>query len=365
MISNIRKQYEETMRGCKAAYSEGQMKKDYFHELMEKAWKKRAKVLAEEAVLQRKRSLIANELAMESWGERFVVFPDAYDALFTNLFQPLERSAQWEKRNRHKQETWKDGLIEYYDLASLHGPDFLWCPILKRYAESEDCVAAQFVPHSLGYKNVGYLFGDADEGYSMVWSLRNGMIMTKQLEKAFDEGTFIIVPMDTASDDKPQRYKLVLMDEKRRNQTVKTLGGPVTTAIRWRDLDNTELEFQNDKRPARRYLYYHYITTILRHARYEKHGWAERRLTVPHGTIWATPGPYLRKSMLKVLAASIGDCEPSRALEAGGTFEGQDDKSEEEERLIAGEALVIRDRPELHQPFDVDEEEKWGGILED
>lgn len=118
----------------------------------------------------------------------------------------------------------------------------------------------------------------------------------------------------------------------------------------------------NDKRPARRYLYYHYITTILRYVRFEKHGWAEKRLTVPNGSLWATPGPYLRRSMLKVLAESIGDCEPSSVLEAAGTFEGQDDKSKEEETVIAGEALVIRDKPKLRHSFDVEGDTEWEGF---
>lgn len=129
--------------------------------------------------------------------------------------------------------------------------------------------------------------------------------------------------------------------------------------MKWRDLDNVELKFLNDKRPAQRYLYYHYITTILRYVRFEKHGWAEKRLMVPNGILWATPRPYLRRSMLKILAECIGDCEPSGARE---TFEGQDDKSNKEETVIAGEALVIKDRPKLrHQQDDVEGETEWEG----
>lgn len=164
------------------------------------------------------------------------------------------------------------------------------------------------MPHSLGYRSAGYVFGNEDEGYSMIWGLQNGIVMTKQLEKAFDRGTVIIVPIETAT-EKPQRYKLVPMDERRRNEHVVSLGRSEVTAVKWRDLDNAELQFLNDKRPARRYLYYHYITTILRYVRFEKHGWAEKRLTVANGILWATPGPYLRRSMLKVLVESIGDCE--------------------------------------------------------
>ncbi|MCJ1368314.1 hypothetical protein MMC16_007456 [Acarospora aff. strigata] len=359
MIVNIKRQYEVRMRGWRKAYSKGEMETADYVELMDRGWRKRAKLLAEEVVIERKKSFIADKIRSQLW--RYAVFPDAYAAIFTSVFKPLERSAEWESRQNHKHKTWKSGLIEYYDVESLTAPGLLWCPILKRYSASKDCVAAHIVPHSLGYRNAGYVFGDEDEGYSMIWSLQNGFIMTKQLEKAFDRGTFIIVPIETAI-DKPQRYKLVLMDERRRNEHVISLGGSEGTAVKWRDLDNAELQFLNDKRPARRYLYYHYITTILRYVHFEKHGWAEKRLTVPNGTLWATPGPYLRRSMLKVLAESIGDCEPSSIMEAGGTFEGQDDKPKKEEAVIAGEALVIREKPELRRPFDVEGEEEWNGL---
>lgn len=39
----------------------------------------------------------------------------------------------------------------------------------------------------------------------MTWSLQNGLIMTKQLGKAFHKGTFIIVPVETASNNPATR----------------------------------------------------------------------------------------------------------------------------------------------------------------
>lgn len=34
--------------------------------------------------------------------------------------------------------------------------------------------------------------------------------------------------------------------------------------LAWRDLDGRELVFMNKQRPGRRYLYYYYVTTLLR-----------------------------------------------------------------------------------------------------
>lgn len=59
--------------------------------------------------------------------------------------------------------------------------------------------------------------------------------------KDFQQGAFIIVPMETASNT-PQCYKLTLMDERRRNKHIIRLAGIEGTAIRWSDLDNMELQ---------------------------------------------------------------------------------------------------------------------------
>ena len=90
------------------------------------------------------------------------------------------------------------------------------------------------------------------------------------------------------------------------------------------DLDGTELESKNNNRPAHRFLYYHFASTLLRYMRYGKPGWAEKRVILPTGKIWATPGPYLRKSMLKAIANVIRDCEPSGELFGDGVFDGKD-----------------------------------------
>jgi hypothetical protein len=109
------------------------------------------------------------------------------------------------------------------------------------------------------------------------------------------------------------------------------------------DLDGTELEFKNENRPAHHFLYYHFVSTLLRYVRYEKPGWAEKRVNLPTGKIWATPGPYLRRSMLKALADVIGDCEPPEEV-FDGVFDGKGVKPPEEEKLIAQEILVDQEQ---------------------
>ena len=107
------------------------------------------------------------------------------------------------------------------------------------------------------------------------------------------------------------------------NEKLRTYGINSERYKKYGDLDGTELEFKNDNRPAHRSLYYHFVSTLLRYVRYEKPGWAEKRINLPTGKIWATPGPYLRKSMLKTLTNVIRDYEPSGELFGGGVFDGK------------------------------------------
>ncbi len=70
--------------------------------------------------------------------------------------------------------------------------------------------------------------------------------------------------------------------------------------------------------------------------------------------------------MRKVLAESIGGCKPSPALEAGGTFEERDDETGKEEAMIAREALVLREKPKLDGPFNVEMDgEEWESLADD
>jgi hypothetical protein len=85
------------------------------------------------------------------------------------------------------------------------------------------------------------------------------------------------------------------------------------------------------------------VSTLLRYVRYEKPGWAEKRVNLPTGKIWATPGPYLRKSMPKALANAIGDYEPPAELFGSGVFDGKGSKSPQE-KLIAREILVEQEQ---------------------
>ncbi|KAI9779944.1 MAG: hypothetical protein M1839_007100 [Geoglossum umbratile] len=237
------------------------------------------------------------------------------------MWKSHESPASWEARNSHQHDQWKGGLRQYYNAYDPENQDYLWCPILKEYASSDERTAAHIVPHSIGYTNAGYLFGDRDRGAEFIWSMGNGLVMDNNLEKKFDKGDFILVPI-TVEHGKPSRWRFILMNEKLRTHGFASMAG----GRKYGDLDGMELEFKNNNRPAHRFLYYHFVLTLLRYVRKDM-GYTR---------------PYLRKSMLKAIANVIGDCEPSGELFGDGVFDGKDNGSPQEEKLMAQEILVER-----------------------
>ncbi|KAI4122155.1 MAG: hypothetical protein LQ347_006600 [Umbilicaria vellea] len=330
-------------QGLKASFEEGSMEREEFRKEAERCWAKRAKLAAEHTTINRQRAKLVKGLNDEKSASK----PDwaaAYAEILTNLYKPHERSSGWETRNDYTHSAWRQHLIERYDSEDPGLEGVLWCPITRMYLQSEICTAAHIVPQSIGCSNAGHIFGEGDNGFGVIWSPRNGIMMTTWFESHFDKGDFVLVPVEPANPElEPCEWRFVLMNEKLRRHRV---GGSEST---YDDLDGRLLEWQNDNRPARRFLYYHFVTTLLRYVRYEKPGWAEKRMMLPTGKLWATQGPYLRRSTLKYLALTLGDVEDGDKMFADGVFDQKDNKPESEERLMAQEIFVAQECPKLDQ----------------
>lgn len=340
-VQNHGEQFLTLHRGLKQTYEEGKLDRQDFEKEIDRCWAKRAKLSAEDITITLWRAKLAKGLDTEK-EDLEPDWPAAYAELLTNLYKQDERPAGWEARNEHTHSAWRLGLIEHYAAEDPENAKFLWCPIMREYKISEYRTAAHIVPHSIGYTNAGHLFGEPDEGSSLIWSFQNGIVMSKTLETQFDKGYFVLVPVEsTDAGTEPCQWRFVLMNEKVRKHPV---GESSTT---YNDLDGRTLEWKNDNRPARRFLYYHFVTTLLRYVRYEKPGWAEKRLTLPTGKLWATQGPYLRRSTLKHLASLLGDVDEADEIFSDGVFDRKDNKPESEERLMAQEVFVAQECPKL------------------
>lgn len=110
------------------------------------------------------------------------------------------------------------------------------------------------------------------------------------------------------------------------------------------DIDGRHVLFLNNKRPAARFLYYHFVVTLLINKRDRQHGWEKYLVELPSKKPFATPGKYLRNSMLLTLAKSAGDLDPTEEARLLGeivqeTFEGGEQLDEKEEQEIGRRAF--------------------------
>lgn len=128
-----------------------------------------------------------------------------------------------------------------------------------------------------------------------MFSPRNGLMLYFEIEQKFDEFMLVIVPAGPLHSG---RWKTRILDQSITKETM--LNGRT-----YGSLDNQELIFKGNARPAARYLYWHYATAVMKMAdRKSTRGWLEEM----GRNCWATPGKYIRQNMLVSLAERIGHC---------------------------------------------------------
>ncbi|KAI9779816.1 MAG: hypothetical protein M1839_007129 [Geoglossum umbratile] len=309
-VRNQEQQYKLLFEGFRESFANGELRED-FQALAYDCWRKRARLTNEDVAISRQRTRILRELQWQRQDEE----PDytvAYAELLTNIWRTHESPAGWEPRNPQERSEWKAGLRYFYNAYDPEDKESLWCPVLKAsYSSSFNRLYQR-----------GYLFGDPSRGAEFLWSMGNGLVMDRVLEKQFDRGDFVLVPIPTEHGE-PSRWRFILTNETLRTHKL----GIVTSYEKYGDLDGTELEFKNDSRPAHRFLYYHFVSTLLRYVR-EDMGYTRT----------------ISPEELKALANAIGDYEPPAELFGSGVFDGKNSKSPQEEELIAREILVEQEQ---------------------
>ncbi|MCJ1341875.1 hypothetical protein MMC31_000053 [Peltigera leucophlebia] len=142
------------------------------------------------------------------------------------------------------------------------------------------------------------------KGAAHISNSRNELIMYKVLEENFDNADFVIVPNGP-------HFPARLSDH-----------GP-----RYSELDGRELEFKTEARQGYRYLYWHFVTSLMRAIKWEK----ATLESIKAKLIWSTPGAYCRKIMLKRLGQSLGYYDMNDRDFEEGLFEGGDENDEDDE----------------------------------
>ncbi|KAL8994703.1 MAG: hypothetical protein Q9169_005406 [Polycauliona sp. 2 TL-2023] len=218
-----------------------------------------------------------------------------------------------------------------------------FCNVLGQYiyTDSPGIRCAHIVPFSFDSKQLPYMFGTEE---AALRSPRNGLMLFQPIEEAFDNGEIAIVPHGSI-DQKPTEWKVVVLQTTLLNKVCyRDLATSAT--IKWDAIHNRKLSWKNNNRPARRYLYLRYALAWLAARRA---GYPEWQTKMPSGTMWASPdkpGGYLRSSILRVLAAKVGDATPlpEDMIIAGG-FEDSDSESKVKSQAAAiSLPLLVREQ---------------------
>ncbi|TKA81767.1 hypothetical protein B0A49_00639 [Cryomyces minteri] len=240
------------------------------------------------------------------------------------------------KRCGFDQDTFKARVGGQYAEVSddPHRTPRLWCPITKIYHVARVITTAHIVPYRIKNMHAAYIFGrDPGSGYEVIWDKRNGFCLHITVQTLFDEGHFVIVP-DGTSEDGVDEFKVVVLDEELYNEEY-----PIAPGVTFRGIHNHRLEWGSTARPAKRYLYFHFLLSIFRRRKYAVTDWGQDRIELSPTQVWATPGSWIRRSMLRPLAYEIGDWDCSELSESDleselGTFDdGRSLPADEEARM--------------------------------
>ncbi|KAI9767852.1 MAG: hypothetical protein M1840_005345 [Geoglossum simile] len=298
-------------------------------------------------------------------GKVAILTPDSEGAFVSTLLHLYKDPTRSRKRSSAMQSEMRRSTIEAYNAtrpATDDSPDKDWlrCQVTGEFFPDNSVKAAHIVPASLGTELATYLFG-AEKG-TRLFSVDNCLILHNDIERAFDNGNFVILPVDLT--ETPIRtWRVAIVNDSCRNQglymkSVNTLG----------DLDGKELVFQTQQRPAARFLYYHFVVTLLRCRQYKQPGWERVWTTLKTNRPWPTPGPYLRRSMLIALAQAVGnvdEAEIEKLVESNTFRDGRCLAKDEEDEIArrvgeSHEELVkAHGRQALGLDEDDEEDEAW------
>lgn len=258
---------------------------------------------------------------------------EAYRMAITDHFEdPADASYKRPRqRSPNDQSSFRNRLLKAYQPESSRAigePDAnaIWCPISRRELDPLLVKAAHIIPYSIGEANAAYLFGTRlDEGHSVIWSAKNGLLLHSYLEKLFDDGRMVIIP--DLSEENEFMSVILSQDLLRDERPYPALNAPHST------IHKRRLQFQTAARPGKRYLYVHTLLSLFRRKRFDVPGWEYDAPQVLSGQIWATPGKWARKSMLQALALEFGDTW--NGIEVRGLAEFPDKKSPKDEERMA------------------------------
>jgi hypothetical protein len=233
--------------------------------------------------------------------------------------------------------SWRQHLAAEYKGSKKLSPDFdpngppatsddylYWCCILHMWIEPDKVRAAHIVPRSTKDSHLALLFRTSDSE-SFLMNSRNGILMHKNLEEAFDAGMFIIAPNGKHDDQDREEYECriirddFLPEKGGTKRQVRARVGVLNQARIWlHDIHHKVVQFppECDLRPAKRCLFHHSLVSILLAKSHQLKGWqdAMSEFVLKPGNVWASPGDYLNHSVLEAAWECLHNEELPEAL---------------------------------------------------
>ena len=281
-----------------------------------------------------------------------VLGPDSKGAHVSTLLSLYKDPSPKGKRSKTEQANMRQATIKMYSVKEDPLPDdpleeMLWCVISGDRYEGPDMETGHLVPPRLRPSVVDYLFGEG--AGARLHSPDNYLMMHRSVKRHFDKGDFVLMPKDPA--EKPLKTWVVQM-------TNLTADNATMGLKKLKDLQGKEVQFRNLNRPAVRFLYFHFIITLLKN-KWERHAGWERYLTdLPMERPFATLGPHLRSSMLLALVKTASDYDEDFEVAVQLGSEGTELFAEKHTLCQAEEEELARRVLEA-QDTQADTEDSW------
>ncbi|KAI4625109.1 uncharacterized protein J4E87_004955 [Alternaria ethzedia] len=229
-----------------------------------------------------------------------------------------------------------------------------WCPIARQQSQAHpwphDSQAVHLVHYNTGDHVCDYIFGKTDSTYGHLMEPSNGLLLYRDFKGMLNRAQIIIVPArigdtdpetgKTVKETDKEPYKIRVLDPELRNRdrNWEQKEWPVA----YTQLDGRILEFANDNRPKKMYLWYRAVMNIAVRHRLQAPGW-EGDVEALGQNSWCAPGESLRRSTMTAILKHVGfidDPEPIFAL--GPTLKGPPEEATND-RSIADRVAMILD----------------------
>ncbi|KAI4925176.1 uncharacterized protein J4E92_007214 [Alternaria infectoria] len=220
-----------------------------------------------------------------------------------------------------------------------------WCPIARQRSSAHRAI--RLVHYNTGDHACDYLFGRPDSTRGHLMDPSNGLPLYWEFKRMLNRAQIIIVPArvgdtdpdtgKTVQETDKEPYKVRVLDPELRNRT-RDKKWPVA----YTQLDGRILEFANDNRPKKMYLWYRAVLNIAVRHRLQAPGW-EGDIEALGQNSWCAPGESLRRSTMHAILKHVGFIDdPESIFALGPTLKGPSDE-DAKDKLIADRVAMVLD----------------------